>query len=351
MSGKVAGILTFHDGINHGAYLQTYALYQSIESIGYIPKVINYKNFTHWFNEYKNFLYTKRPYRLYENVLKMYKFSKSHKLMDMTSFSFHRSLLKKIDIDAIVVGSDEVWSLENCLFGYDPLYFGVGLEGRKCVAYAPSSGSTDADVTFSEDIKKGLDSFAKISVRDYNSQMLVRRNIGKDVPVVLDPAFLHDFDGEEALPELRNFVLVYSTGLSENEITEIKAFSGRVGKLLVSIGYYNPWCDVNIVAVDPFEWLGYVKAASFVVTSMFHGTIFSVKYGKQFALFKSSYRANKFNPMLDNLNLNTQVYEKDKLDQILTNDINYEAIWNRIRCEKEISLGYLKSSIESIAGS
>lgn len=38
---KIVGILTFHTAMNYGAVLQTYALYHTIASLGYIPVIIN----------------------------------------------------------------------------------------------------------------------------------------------------------------------------------------------------------------------------------------------------------------------------------------------------------------------
>lgn len=51
---KKIGILTFHDGPNHGAFLQAFALMKFIEKQGYDVEVINYKNKQHiWFEEVK----------------------------------------------------------------------------------------------------------------------------------------------------------------------------------------------------------------------------------------------------------------------------------------------------------
>ena len=41
------GILTFHEGINHGAYLQTYALMKTLQKMGNDVYIINYKNRIH----------------------------------------------------------------------------------------------------------------------------------------------------------------------------------------------------------------------------------------------------------------------------------------------------------------
>ncbi|MBW2166434.1 MAG: polysaccharide pyruvyl transferase family protein, partial [Deltaproteobacteria bacterium] len=52
------GILTFHDGINHGGFFQAYSTFSLLRSWGHDVEIINYKNSTHWFKEYKAFLFT-----------------------------------------------------------------------------------------------------------------------------------------------------------------------------------------------------------------------------------------------------------------------------------------------------
>ncbi|WP_156860527.1 hypothetical protein [Francisella hispaniensis] len=53
------GILTFHEGINHGGFFQAYSTYSYLKEKSYDVEIINYKNKIHWFLEYKAFLWTK----------------------------------------------------------------------------------------------------------------------------------------------------------------------------------------------------------------------------------------------------------------------------------------------------
>ena len=65
------GILTYHDGINHGAFLQVFSSYTELRKMGFNVEVINYKSLKHWFWEYKCFLYTKHIKLLTANVKKI----------------------------------------------------------------------------------------------------------------------------------------------------------------------------------------------------------------------------------------------------------------------------------------
>ena len=61
----------------------------------------------------------------------------------------------------------------------------------------------------------------------------------------------------------------------------------------MSIGFYNSWVDVNLVDVNPSNFLNIFKYSSCVFTSMFHGVLFSVKYNKTFWFTDDPYRKNK----------------------------------------------------------
>ena len=82
------GILTFHDGVNHGAFFQVYGLYKSLKSLGCNVEIINYKNFRHWVAENRIFLITKNPFILLQNFIKIVKFRRGLQKFCMTKFSF-----------------------------------------------------------------------------------------------------------------------------------------------------------------------------------------------------------------------------------------------------------------------
>ena len=68
---STVGILTFHDGINHGAFFQALALQTYLNKLGLCTSLVNYKNKQHWILEYKVFLYTKNPHTFFRNLIKM----------------------------------------------------------------------------------------------------------------------------------------------------------------------------------------------------------------------------------------------------------------------------------------
>ena len=294
------GILTFPDVINHGAYLQLYALSETIQAQGHQTEIIHYRNFRHWLNEYRAHLLKKNPSIIHYNLLKIRRFSIAQRKLNMQGLIFSSKRIASEAYDAIVVGSDIVWNFESPFLGHDPIYFGHGLRTKKLFSYAPSIGYADPDNNIPEYVVSGLQKFNYISVRDENSSRLVKNAIGKDAQVVLDPTFLYDYNGEEIQPQFEKFVVVY-------EIEQVKSFAKRHRLQLVSVAYYHAWCDHNVIALDPFEWLGYFKHASYVVTSMGHGVMFSVKYNKQFCVSMNEFIESKLATLFSRLGLRSQV--------------------------------------------
>lgn len=340
------GILTYHDGINHGAYFQAYALYNFIKSNGFDVEIINYKNKRHWFLEQKAFLFTRRPFVLFNNIKKIFKFKKAHKKMQLSEFTTDKNKLKTEKYDIIVIGSDTVWNYEEDFLGKDDIYFSLGLKTKKIISYAPSAGYVNLNNSIPDYVKNGLKKFDHISVRDKCTLNLVEKAIGVKAEVVLDPTFIYDVKGEEIESNINNpYLLVYSYNMRANEIYSTIQFAKKNNLLLVSIGYSNPWCDLNIIDVGPFEWLGYFKSAEYVVTSTFHGTIFSIKYEKIFVTSSNKNIKDKLETILDEIGLSSRLIENTDVGDVLSENINYDQINKKLNERISESANYLLGAI------
>lgn len=340
------GLLTFHEGINHGAYLQCYALYCIIQSMGHDLEVINYKNFTHWLREYWCFLGTLNPLKLLENIRKIIKFRRAQKIFKIGNLTFSAKKVGKKHFDTIVVGSDMVWDFNNHFFGFDPIYFGQSLNTDKLVSYAATFGDRHIGDKPPQQVLKGLLRFDAISVRDGNSKDLVNEICNREAKVVLDPTLLYDFSKEERLPNYKKFILVYGFFMPKDVIVEIKNFARERGLKLIAIGYRKSWCDINEVAIDPFEWLGYFKKADFVLTSKFHGALLSIKYNKLFCLSMNDTIYYKIKSILNHFSLEGRVISPARrVEDILGVEIKYESINTELRRLVSYSKEFLERSL------
>jgi hypothetical protein len=331
---KKIGILNYHDGINHGAFLQCYALYKFIEIQGHNVEVINYKNSRHWFAEYRYFLVRKNIISIIRNIIKIIKFKKCHRKMKMTASIRRNKRIYNYNYDCVLVGSDEVWNYTNPMVGYDITYFGEGINTVKIGSYAASFGWLEANTSLPSEIKNRLMNFSYISVRDDNSKAIIKNNIDLDVDILVDPTFLYNFNGCEvkyknAPQYMDDYILVYAPGIIDDSIEKkIREMYGDKREI-VSIGRAIPWADKNITDVDPFEWLWFFKNSSFIVTSSFHGTIFSIKYGKQFISIPNKASYNKIDYLLRKLHLSDRLLSTESdIDKFIDAEINYNKVYD-----------------------
>lgn len=340
------GILTFHDGINYGAYLQTYALHNFLLKNGYDNEIINYKSPTFTFNEYKCFLWFKKPVNLYNNILKIIEFKRAHRKLKRTKRIFTSKALERKYFDVVIIGSDSVWNYSNNLSGFEPVYFSKGLRSRNLLSYAASFGPDTYGDNYPEPITSLLKRFDFISVRDANSQKMVEGLTGQKATVVLDPTLLYDFEQETVQCKYDNFVLIYSLGLANHQIEEIIKLAKKANKIVISIGYKNKGADLNIIAASPFEWVGFFKKADFIVTSMYHGVLFSMKYNKQFCTSIAPYRKSKLQQFLIDLELQDRIVRQpSEILRAFSSKIDYAGVNEKINQRRIISENFLKDAI------
>ena len=341
------GILTTHDEINHGAYLQAFALQQTLNNLGCYSLLINYKSFNYLFAEYKIYICQKNPVNIIKNLFKISKFKKSLKLLNCTRHHFTARSVNQEGFDLIVLGSDEIWNYSNCIGEAMPLHFADGLQAKKIISYAPSFGNVVCSDVFPGYVERGLRRLCAVSVRDRNSFDIVTNKLKLPCTLVLDPTFLISFDKYLVSPKYSNFILIYGF-FSADLQKEITRFAIKENLITISVGYINKWCDKNIVAVSPFEWVGYISASKYVVTSMYHGTIFSLKYKKQFCTYVTPYRRNKLETIAEIFGVSDRMITDEtfsSLSDILKNRIEYLPIDQIIDVWKSKSINFLKDAI------
>jgi len=351
------GILTFHDGINFGAFAQVYSLQECLKELGHDVAVLNYKSRGHWIREYMAFLRTKQPRLFINNLRKIWKFRKVQAaFLNRSRFSFSLQRLKHLALDAVIVGADEVWNFETRLIGFDPTFFVPQLANTPYIAYAPSFGSVGPSTRVPSELVDGLRQFNRISVRDNNSKDLIAKNLDLDVPVTLDPTFLFPTEKNAVKPNRSGYWLYYGTEINAEYQQAILKLAHQHGKALVAIGYIANWADENPVDIDPFEWMGWIASADFVITTMFHGTIYSILQKVQFATLITEYRKNKLTPMMENLSLTSRRVEMDSsfadaLELCHSESVDYDLVGRLIDEHRKASHEFLQSALSEVGDS
>lgn len=181
------GILTLHNALNYGAFLQAFALKKTIEEeIGCEANVVSLAK-NRWL-ERLLLVKCKYPKRVIHHCRFLREMDKARHLLDI-----RRDGLERYDV--IVVGSDELWNLENNSFIHRPEYFGRGIAGKRIISYAVSANAVTLEKF--RKLTKGCEDFSRfdcISVRDLNTLRVVNSAGRKDAAVVIDPTLLlHDW--------------------------------------------------------------------------------------------------------------------------------------------------------------
>lgn len=255
--------------------------------------------------------------------------------------------------DAVVIGSDEVFSY--CQFtqwGGTILFFGQGVEAKKIISYAASFGYTTVqdleEIHMADKIGQYLMNFSAISVRDHHSYEVVKCLCGVEAYQHLDPVLMYDFNPD--VPEIhdKDYILIYGydNRLVEAEyVQSIKAFAKKYRKKLYAVGFFQDWCDKQILA-SPLEVLAWVKNADYVVCETFHGTVFSIKYQKQFATIVRDSNRNKLGDLLNRFSLADRMFDgKVSLEGILTKEYDRKAAQQIIEFERKRTKEYLHDAL------
>ena len=343
------GILTYHDGINYGAFFQVLALQTFLEQQGVDCRVIHYKNFGFTVREYRCFLNCQayRQGELFNNISRIVKFRiAQQRHLHLTRRMFWKSQLSKMRFDGIVIGSDEVWNCSTSLIGCDPVYFSRALNAGRILSYAASFGSIVDSKAVPAELRNDFQRFSYISVRDENSARVISELCNRPADIVLDPTFLVDLLSFAIQPKEENYVLVYG-GFDKAMVSQVLDYKRVTGKKLISVGFRNSWSDVNMTTLGPFEWLGYFAHAGNIITSMYHGMILSILYRKNFAMFSTPYRANKIGNLMTGLGLGDRLVGSGRTveDVLLKAPVAYPDVMERIKPKREASIDFLLKSL------
>lgn len=369
---KKVGIITFHNSYNCGSMLESYAMQKIVEKCNKKAEIVNFSSkgqkelYGVWNknnslkNIIKNILVVpaigkvKINNEKYENFKnENFNLSKEYSVM---------SEIKEDDYSIVIAGSDQIWNIT--IQDHDDSYFLPWVKNAKRVAYAPSFGAKKiSDNTDNIDkYKKYLNNFDALSVRENNGQEWIKEMIGKEVPVLLDPTLLLDRKDYEEIEnkdiEIEDkYIFFYSPSFDRNICKFVKRIADKYGlkvitwstksyyfKMVKSFGFELPEYE------DPSVYLNLIKNAELVMTTSYHGTIFSTIYRKKFITIKNGGmygNDDRVKTLLSQLGMEDRLipFVFDESYNYLQ-DINYEKYDKQLPDLRERSLKYIKENIE-----
>lgn len=320
---KIA-VATIYGALNYGGYLQAYSMQTFLESKGHRVEFLNLD--TKEFKRYRlRSIITRHPKRLAFNI-KLYSAYRS----DMKKLHIARksSYTDKTHYDAAVLGSDEIWNVNNRTFMHPPQYFGGDIDTDNVVGYALSAGHADyKSIMHYPNAENYIKNAKALFARDENTKAIIDRITARDTETVLDPTFLIDMSD---LPQvtLEPCVLVYNYNgyydFTEEQIARIKRFAADKGIPTVGIGFYHEWCD-RCIACRPTEFPSYIRQAKYVITDTFHGTVISIQQNANFAVFVGE--KHKVVSVIKLLGLTGRdITDVEDLNDVFNSRIDYEKV-------------------------
>lgn len=260
--------------------------------------------------------------------------------------------------DVCVIGSDEVFNcLTNSPWGFTSQLFGNVPQADRVITYAASCGATevqDLPEAVAGRIAEVFETVAGFSVRDENTREFVAALSNKDIVLHADPVMISDFTGDidntrlpANLPKRYCVVYSYYNRISDpKEIEQIKAFCKVNALTPVTIGAPQMWIRDHLV-LTPMEALKVMQNAEFIFTNTFHGTIFSAKYAKAFAVMTRPSNENKLDDLLQRFGLEkhkvTAFGQVNSVESFMTNP---DALIAPVAEYREKALAYLQEMIQ-----
>ena len=319
------GIITFHSSHNYGAFLQAYALREVVEK--YTGAQVEIINFIMAISHAKNQELAEKnaddpvlskAYRqlftTFEESIRRYQTLSKEPLISDDLDEINRYIADQ-GYDLIIAGSDEIWKTHSYR-GFPNAYFLTDPNAKYVkISYAVSCRTPLFRFTpeMKELVASYLAPFDYIGVRDEPTFEGLSYCCGSSdkMHYNCDPTFLYDFkaDAERGRAILRDKFHLAEDGRKRIALMcESEPLAKEVLRVaddgVVFVPLYRFYPEIGCPYVpDPFEWIDIIAACDGMITTFFHGTVFSMKNNVPFCSFeKRNVEDNKASKIYDVLN-------------------------------------------------
>lgn len=194
--------------------------------------------------------------------------------------------------DVFIVGSDQLWNPVNV--GTDFFTLNFVPDGKLKLSYATSFGVSHIPASLHRKYRHYLRRFDRLSTREKSGQTLIRDLAQRDAAVVCDPTLLQERDFWDTLKGeapivAGEYIFCYFIGSRADVRAHAMKFREKTGLPIVVLPHIDEYVksdvgfgDRALYDVGPAEFVNLIAHATYVLTDSFHGTVFSLLYGKRF---------------------------------------------------------------------
>jgi len=352
------GILTFHRVPNVGAFLQCDSLVSAVRNLGHEVEVIDYfpavQQKLYQLNGCNQLIRAFRYPRSIPGAFRAVLNRRTHLniarediyTLPLGSLTSDVNELTKLDYDRIILGSDEIWNLNNPIMNQDLSYAGVHFDCESLCTYAPSFGSVDSAEQIPAAMRKSLAQIKHLSVRDHNSARLLE-SLGLKATQVVDPTLLEGrAPNGISSPNSGTEIVIYGAPVGNEHLTALQNFASRRGCSLRSVIYPQHPSVPHTPGLSAKAFLCTFREARAIVTTTFHGCIFASLAGKPFAAVNPGEKLNKIKGVLGTLGIEDRlVLNSEGVEDLLSRSIDTDSLNDRLEVVSAKSIEFLRNAL------
>ncbi len=366
------GIITMHRVLNYGSALQAYALQRTLDNMGYDNEIIDYEfprkgdiplfvRLNLYLRELFYRIRTHSPL-IKTKRLKFKQFYKNH--YKLSAYRCDRLNVNEvpIDYDILLTGSDQVWN-PNFIKNDQSFFWDFAPLSIPRISYASSFAVDEIPENLKDSYKEGLSKYSYISVRENSGIKIVKELTGKVALTTCDPTLLLKADDYNELAMVskikipKHYILVYLLTYMYDPYPEVNDIIRHIhDQLQLPVIYLDgsKYCvyerNAKVISdLSPSEFTDIFRKATFVVTSSFHGTAFSLIFQRAFiSIVKRGEKDSRILSLLNDMNSKINIVYHDE-EFVLDKDIS-KYVCNEISINqyRERSINILKNMIISV---
>lgn len=390
---KKIGIVAVTYKENFGSALQTYATQYILEKMGYDARIFEIKGVHREIHVKKLLYYAGRmfdPVELkyllanlksrsrktasastdkYAQEMKVRKrvyadFNKMWNKMLPTVKGWKALSVQASQMEAVVVGSDQLWRPSNIVGCYFTLEFVP--DNVKKIAFSTSFGVPELPKKLHKHANKYLSRIEHISVRENSGADIVKSMSDKDATVVCDPTMMltaedwMHIQNEKAFAEGK-YILMYLMGDNPEQRVFVKDLSKKTGCRIIGllhgatyIAYDEDLVDEKPFNVGPSEFVNLIRNAEYVCTDSFHCCVFSILNSTKFFAFRrwpdeSKFSANdRLYTLLDFTGLSRRMLKgTEDVEKCIVDEIDFAPVLEKVAQKRKMSMEFLINALNS----
>ena len=331
-------IITIIDYNNYGNRLQNYALYKLLESEGYevvsggdlflkedwenisygikriIKKCIPFYFYQKW--QYRQIYALRESNQKWKNLIAFTEdFIPTLPCFVLKDQAHLQKIMTSYDFDFFIAGSDQIW---NPFFAGKDYAFLTFVQHDQRLSFAASFGVDDIPLKQEQRFSDRLSEMRYLSVRETRGAEIIKHLTKReDVDVTMDPTLLLSLKHWEKLVSYASLKCSshYVAAYFLREVPEVvHEISKKLGLPLLLLNYRT---IPDLYGLDPTAFLSVLYHADYVFTDSFHGTCFSIKFHKDFYVFRRKEKKgkdtmfNRVDSLLHILDLQERIQDND----------------------------------------